>query len=74
MPLMTPAASQYLQQATVFVHLTSRHKDVLHDGVAYEKSHSMVPSLATARREEKERRRQDCLVGLNFYQNSCSTR
>ena len=36
--------------------LTSGNEDVLHDGDGFEKSHSIVPSLATARREGKERK------------------
>jgi hypothetical protein len=56
MPLMTPTTTSVTAQAVELVYLTSRDEDVLHDGDKDEKSQSMAPSLAYARREGKERR------------------
>ena len=63
MPLMTPLQKSVVVQAIELVHLTSRHENVLHDDGEYGKSHSMVPSLASARRKEKKKIKPDCLVG-----------
>jgi hypothetical protein len=64
MPLMTPAGSQRPPQAIELVHLTPRYENVLHDGGEWQKSQSIVPSLAPARREGKERRKLIVWWGL----------